>query len=153
MRKKNKRIYLGGQVFEITPMTTNKTLTDMVQQRYDKFIGQGKILVQCNIEQEQHHVQVMFKREYGPSYEDPTGFSDNREFILDHDEYLIIGPCLEQKFIPGFGALVGRAWIHTSLTDFFAEYKRHARNNHCSKVHDLCFMQTDRETIRFEITL
>ena len=129
------KYYLIGTVLDTKIFGTAQEMQDVLQHRLDAWLGKDKTQIKVT-ELNDHAMRFTLYRKYGDWYDDPQMTQPNHN-VFSWDEIILEGDGYEVGTTADFESHSGRYVIYHAEEDFFYDYKRKARENHCTRIKHL----------------
>ena len=143
------KYFLIGTVLDTKSLSTNG-FQFMLQQRLDDWLGKDKTQIKVE-ELNGHTMKFTLYRKYGNWFEDPQRFQPQTS-VFSWDEHILLGDDYQTGTTADFETLTGRYAIYHDQEDFFYDYKKMAKGNHCTRIKQLS-QQSFLDRIEFTIEL
>ena len=143
------KYFLIGTVLDTKSLSTNG-FQFMLQQRLDDWLGKDKTQIKVE-ELNGHTMKFTLYRKYGNWFEDPQRFQPQTS-VFSWDEHILLGDDYQTGTTADFDTHTGRYAIYHDQEDFFYDYKKMAKGNHCTRIKQLS-QQSFLDRIEFTIEL
>ena len=122
----------------------------MLQQRLDDWLGKDKTQIKVDA-LNSNTMKFTLYRKYGNWFEDPQRFQPQTS-VFSWDEIILLGNGYQIGTEADFENHYGRYVISYHEDDFFSDYKKKARENHCTRIKYL-EQQSFLDKIEFTVEL
>ena len=143
------KCFLIGAVVDTKKSTTNE-IEKSLQKRLDDWLGKDKTQIKVNVLNSET-IKFTLYRKYGDWYEDPQRFQPQRS-VFSWDEIILFGDDYQTGTYADLETLTGRYVISYHEDDFFQDYKKKAREKHCTRIKNL-EQQSFLDRIEFTVEL
>lgn len=136
-----KKVYIAGEVIK-TYNLSQLGFETCLQNRYDKWLGKDKVKVRVN-EFTPNRIAITIYRKYGNWYQAPSNYTQapNNVSMLDWDKQIIFGEGYFEGGEADFEHHEGLYIIARSLSNVITEYRKTAKENHCSRIKCLEYVE------------
>jgi hypothetical protein len=143
------KYYLIGTVLDTKNLSPNG-FQFILQQRLDDWLGKDKTQIKVDV-LNSNTMKFTLYRKYGDWFEDPQRFQPQRS-VFSWDEIILLGDGYKTGTYADLEHLTGRYVISYAEDDFFSNYKKKARENHCTRIKHL-EQQSLLDRIEFTVEL
>lgn len=143
------KYFLIGTVLDTKSLSTNG-FQFMLQQRLDDWLGKDKTQIKVE-ELNGHTMKFTLYRKYGNWFEDPQRFQPQTS-VFSWDEIILLGIDYRTGTTADFDTHTGKYAIYHDQEDFFYDYKKMAKGNHCTRIKQLS-QQSYLDRIEFTVEL
>lgn len=128
------KYYLVNTVLDTKSLSV-KEMQDLLQYRLDVWLGKDKTQIKVE-EQNDHTLKFTLFRTYGSWFEDPQRFQPQTS-VFSWDQQILLGDDYEEGTTADLETHTGRYIITYDEECFFYDYKKKARENHCTRIRHL----------------
>lgn len=143
------KYYLIGTVLDTKSLSPNG-FQFILQQRLDDWLGKDKNQIKVDA-LNNNTMKFTLYRKYGNWFEDPQRFQPQTS-VFSWDEHILLGDNYQTGTTADFETLTGRYAIYHDQEDFFYDYKKMAKGNHCTRIKQLS-QQSFLDRIEFTVEL
>lgn len=126
------KYYLIGAVLDTKSFNTAQAMQTVLQHRLDAWLGKDKTQIKAE-ELNDHTMKFTLFRTYGDWYEDPQRFQPQTS-VFSWDKHILLGDDYQTGTTADFDTLNGRYVISYAEDDFFDDYKKCVKANHCTGI-------------------